>query len=53
MKATFEIADAKFTGEINDEASLPEALMIISGLLKAVGYSFNGQLLIEDQEYLD
>ena len=53
MKATLELADAKFTGEINDEASLPEALMIISGLLKAIGYSFNGELMIEDQQYLD
>jgi len=49
MKFTVEAFENKYTAETpNDDMSLPDVLVILSGLLKQVGYSFNGELDIVD-----
>lgn len=49
MKITIEHYGAKYTTELDhDDVCLPEVVQMISGLLRAAGFSFDGELDIVD-----
>lgn len=50
MKITIEHYDDKYAMETHDEIDLTELLSRLGNLIKAVGYSFTGELVIDDQE---
>jgi hypothetical protein len=50
MKITIEQYDHKVTYEVpHDDVDLDEALQMIEGLLKAIGYVFSGNLEIVNE----
>ena len=51
MKIVIEQYEHKITYEVpHDDVDLDEALQMIEGLLKAIGYVFSGSLEIVDDE---
>ena len=50
MKITFEHYDKSFTLECSDETLLPDLVRDIGNLLKLVGYCFDGELDIINEE---
>lgn len=44
----FEIGSPKITVTLGPQTGLPEALSSFQAFLKAAGYSFNGELVIEE-----
>ena len=52
MKITIEHYNAKYSTEIeNDDVALPEALQLLSGLLKSAGFSFSGELQVVEEDH--
>lgn len=50
MKITIEHYDKKFVYEALDEITLSELLRDMEGLIKLMGYCFDGELDIVEQE---
>jgi hypothetical protein len=50
MKITIEHYDNKYTMECSDETTLSDLLRDLGNLLKLVGYCFDGELDIVDNE---
>jgi hypothetical protein len=50
MKITIEHYDKKYTLECIDETLLPDLLRDLGNLLKLVGYCFDGELDIVEEE---
>lgn len=50
LKITIEHYDDKYTMETHDEIDLTELLSRLGNLIKAVGYSFTGELVIHEPE---
>lgn len=50
MKITIEHYDKKYTLECGDETVLPDLLRDLGNLLKLVGYCFEGELDIVEEE---
>lgn len=49
MKITLEMNEHKYIVETqHDELALPEFIMLLSGLIRQAGYSFDGELDIVD-----
>lgn len=53
LKITIEHYENKYSAEISEESCLPDVLMTLKNMLKLVGYSFSGELVIDEPEPQD